>query len=184
MPFDFEFEHLPHGFFDFVQSGVAKFEYFAAIETDEVVVLPAAIGFFEDGGILPELVAKDEFALREQFEGIIDGGATDVVVFLLHEVVEPVGIEVVVPAVDFFEYGEAFGSAAQFVFEEVLLKNFFGFIEVFFFVLGVHSGTAFGCGYSSMMRETVVMLSSLRRVRMMRLSLSVFGTRRLRLHSK
>ncbi len=185
MAFDFKFEHLAHGFFSFVESGVAKFENFSAIEADEVVVLPAAIGFFEDGGVLAELVSLDEFAFVEQFQGIIDCGAADVVVVLLHEVVKLVGIEVVVAAIDFFEYGEAFGCAAQFVFEQVLLKDFFGGIGDFLVVVGFHIVVSLGAGvYSSMMRETVVMLSSLRRPRMMTLSWSVFWTRMLRLHSK
>ena len=49
MAFYFKFEHLSHGFFGFVESGVTKLENFPAIEADEVVVLPVAIGFFKDG---------------------------------------------------------------------------------------------------------------------------------------
>ncbi len=143
MSFDFKFKDVAHTLFDLMKPGVAKFENFSTVEADEVVVLGVAVCFFKDGSTLAELVFDDQAAFGEQFEGVVHGGSADVVVVLFHEVVEAVGIEMFLGEIDFFEYGHAFGCAAEFVFEQVIFENLFYFMDKLVLLVVFHAVVLF-----------------------------------------
>ena len=112
-----------HGL-DAVNPRVAKFYHFVALGTDNVVVLPEAIRFFVLGQVLTELVLAYQVVLYQQVQGIVYGGAADLVVLIFHADVQRFYVEVAAPGVDLFQNGVAFRRFAEAFAFEVGGKNF------------------------------------------------------------
>ena len=72
MVHDFEIEEIPHGRFDLLDTGIAEFNHFSALDTDEMIMLFKSIGFFILGQILSKLMFRDQFTMKQEFKGIID----------------------------------------------------------------------------------------------------------------
>ena len=77
--------------------GIAEFDHIARIHVDQVVVLHAPISFFELSNVLSELVLYHQAAIEEQLYGIVQGSPAYPVVFILHEYVEGLNIEMTIP---------------------------------------------------------------------------------------
>lgn len=59
---DLKLHEFTHHIFDILDSWVAKLQDIAAIDTDDMIMLSIAIGFFEISRILAELVFFDKVA--------------------------------------------------------------------------------------------------------------------------
>lgn len=89
---------------------VAEFEKFMAVDAYQVIVLPVTEGPFILGLVLPELMAHDEVAFDEKLKGIIDRRAADAMSRLLEAEIEFIGIDVVIDSVNFLKHGKSFRS--------------------------------------------------------------------------
>ena len=63
MTFDFDSENVFHGLFYGLYAWIAKLDYFACIDHDNVIVLLVEIGFFVVGLVLTELVFANQVAI-------------------------------------------------------------------------------------------------------------------------
>ena len=77
---DVEIQQVPHGGFYLLDPGIAKFNHFATIQADEVVVLLEAVGFLILGKVLAKLVLGDEVTTDQEFKSIVNGSPADPVV--------------------------------------------------------------------------------------------------------
>ena len=85
----------------FKQSRVTKLHHGFRLQVDEMVVLAELVGAFVLCAVVPELVLNDQSAVQQQVDSIIQGGATDAVLVVLHPVVQRVDVEVPVGGIDF-----------------------------------------------------------------------------------
>src|SRR5690606_16914477 len=109
---DLEPVDLSDGVVNALETWVAELEDLAAVETDEVVVLPVRGGPLVLRLTPPELVLHDELAVEQQVERGIDGGAADAAAGLFEADEELVGVEVAGTGIDLVEDGEALGRLA------------------------------------------------------------------------
>jgi len=77
--------------------GIAEFDHIARIHVDQVVVLHAPIRLFELSNVLPELVLYHQAAIQKQLYGIVQCSPAYPVVFILHEYIEGLNIEMTIP---------------------------------------------------------------------------------------
>ena len=113
------------GILNLLDAGVTKFDNLPAILTNQVIMLFALIGFFKLGDVLPKLMFDHQVAFQQQFNGIVQGSATDPVVFILHADVKRLYVEVVVPGVNFVQNGVSLGCFPMPTFFQVACENFF-----------------------------------------------------------
>ena len=59
---DFEFENFAHHALDLLYPGIAKFDYFSAIDADNMIMLLKSIGLFELGHIFAKLMFGNQVA--------------------------------------------------------------------------------------------------------------------------
>ena len=109
--------------------GIAELDHIAGIHFNQVVVLHAPVGLFELCNVLSELMLYHQAAIEEQLYGIVESGPADPVVFVLHEDVERLDIEMAVPGIDLIQDGITFGCFAvplllQIVSEDLLYSLF------------------------------------------------------------
>ena len=73
---------------DFKQARVAKLHHGFRFQVDEMIVLAELVRAFVLRAVVPKLVLDDQPTVQQQVDGIIQGGATDAVLVVLHLVVE------------------------------------------------------------------------------------------------
>jgi len=120
---DFEMEEISHGGFDLLDTGIAEFNHFSALDTDEMIMLFKSIGFFILGQILSKLMFRDQFTMKQEFKGIIDSSTAYSIVGILHMDIKRFRIEVIRTAIDLFQDGITFRCAAQVMEFQVPGKN-------------------------------------------------------------
>src|SRR5690606_2281211 len=103
---------LGHGLLNALQARVAELEDGAAVDAEEVVVLPVGVGPLVLRLAPTELVLDDEVALEEQLQRVVDGSTTHAHALRLDPREEGVGVEVVAGGVEGVEDGEALGRLA------------------------------------------------------------------------
>jgi hypothetical protein len=99
-------QHFANHQFGLAHTWVAEFEHFATIDTYQVIVLAIAIGFFIHRLTVAKLVAYHKIGFDKEIKRVVYRGATDTIVFVLHVDVERLYIKVVIPGIDFFQYGK------------------------------------------------------------------------------
>lgn len=82
--FDLELQDVLCHFLNLLNPWVAKFKYPLTVSADQVIVLFVFVGLFKLGQVLSELVFGDKAAIEKKFDGVVKGGATDTVFFILH----------------------------------------------------------------------------------------------------
>lgn len=124
-------EQLAYHGFGLLNSGVAKFHYLSAINTNKVVVLFVAVCFFVECYVFSKLVFGYQIGGNQQFQCIINRGAAYVKLVVSHVYIQGFGVKMVVAGVDFFQYGIPFGGFALLVFFKEGGKNAFNFLYNF-----------------------------------------------------
>ena len=81
--------------------GIAEFNHIACVHVNQVVVLHAPVCLFKLGNVLAKLMLHHQAAIEEQLYGIVQSSPANPVVFVLHEYVEGLNIEVAVSGIDF-----------------------------------------------------------------------------------
>ena len=126
---DILFKKVSGGRLYLLQPGVAKFEDLAAVDTDKVVVLAAAIGLFVEGVVLAELVFGYEFAVHQDIEGIVDRSPAHIMTGIFHLEVQFFGVEMIIAGIDDLKDRETLGRFALLVLLQVMGKKLFRFAE-------------------------------------------------------
>jgi hypothetical protein len=109
--------------FYLLKPGVAKFEYLAAVHTNEMVMVPVAVRLLIHGMIGTELMFGNQLALHQHIKRIVHGGAAHIAVIALHLQVQFFRIEVVFAIVNFLEDGKALRCLALLVIFKIGSKN-------------------------------------------------------------
>jgi len=135
---DIELQQLTHGVLDLLNSRVAKLEHFATVRTDEVVMLFITIRLFVECQIFPELVPFYQITTHEQIQGVVHRGPAYAVALIFHVDIQRFCIEVIVSAVDFFEYGKAFRRLAKAVIFEVGSEHGLHLLNGILFISRIH----------------------------------------------
>ncbi len=99
----FDIENLLDGLLDGLYSWVAKFDYFACIRHDDVVVLLVEIGFLVMRLILPKLVFAHQGTVQKQFDGVVQRRTTHAVILVFHLDVEVFYIKMLFAVVNFLK---------------------------------------------------------------------------------
>lgn len=76
---------------------ITEFNDIARIQVNQVIVLHALVCFLKLGDILSELMFDYQAAVKQQFDGIVQGGSAYPVIFVLHEDIKGFDIEMTVP---------------------------------------------------------------------------------------
>lgn len=117
---------------DLAHTGIAKLQHLAAIQTDEVVMLPESITFLIDRLPRAKLMALDEVAFDEQVQGIVDRGAAHAVILVFHVEVERLHIKMVGATVDFLQYRKPLGRLALPALVEIGRKDPLDLLSAYF----------------------------------------------------
>ena len=62
---DFKFKDFAHHTFDLLDAGITKFQDLTTVNTDEVIVLLIAVGFFVLGQVLSKLMFFDQITIDQ-----------------------------------------------------------------------------------------------------------------------
>ena len=81
--------------------------------------------------VFTKLMFLYQVATNQKLQRVIHGGAADVEFFLFKEIEQRLGFKVVIAFVNFFEYGVALGSFAQFFPFKVSRKNILYLFNMF-----------------------------------------------------
>ena len=104
---DFYTENFFYSTFNIFYPGVTKFQYFACIGHDYVIVLFIFMGFFKLCKVLPKLMFSHKITSQEKVNCIIQSGSAYPVIFVLHFYVERLYIKMPFVLVYFIEYSES-----------------------------------------------------------------------------
>ncbi len=108
MRIDLDVEHLFDGFFYRLYPRIAKLYDFARIGKNYMVMLAIKVRFFILCLILPELMLSNQLTFQQKLNGIVEGGATDPIIFIFHVDVERFDIEMLITIINFLKDGVAF----------------------------------------------------------------------------
>jgi len=106
---DLNIKNLLNGFFNRLDARVTKLNHLARVGHDDVVVILVKIRFLVMRLVLPKLVFADQCAIKQQFNGIVQGGAAHAIVLVFHFEVEMLNVKMVLAIVNFLKDGVAFG---------------------------------------------------------------------------
>jgi hypothetical protein len=99
-----------------------------------MIVLFIAIRLFKLSQIFSELVFFHQVTVYQQLKRVINGGTAYPVIPVFHVDIERLGVEVVVPLVNFFQNGETFGCFSQSGLFQLGGENFEYLLDNFLFV--------------------------------------------------
>lgn len=116
---------LAGGLNDLLDPGIAEFNHIARFHIDQVIMLHAVVGLFKLRNIFSELVFDHQVAIQQQFDGVVQGGPTDPVIFILHEYIEGFNVKVTVPGIDLIKNSEPFGGLTVAPLFQILCKDVF-----------------------------------------------------------
>lgn len=77
-------QNISHHTLYLLNTRITEFEYMITVPADEVIVLTEGIGFFKAGNVLAKLMAGDQVAVEEEFDGVVDRRTTHAVALRLH----------------------------------------------------------------------------------------------------
>ena len=120
---DTEVEQFLRHTLNLVHTWIAEFKDFVAVGANEVIVLFVLIRLFELSLVLSELMACNQVAGKQQFNGIVKRSATYTVLLILHVHVKRFDIEMSRMRIDFFQYGKAFRRFAVAVLLQIIREN-------------------------------------------------------------
>ncbi len=84
MVFDFEFQKITHHTLDLMDTRIAEFNHFTAIDADNMVMLLIAIRFLKLGHVFTKLVFGHQIARNQQFQCIVNRSPAYAVFFIFH----------------------------------------------------------------------------------------------------
>ena len=120
---DFYAEQLFERGFDLLDARVAKFEDFTGVGQDDVVVLHDPVALFVLRYLFTELVLSNQVAIDQEFDGVVEGGATHAGFVRLHLSVQLVDVKMPIEIIDLMQNGKTFRRLAVPVLFEVGLKE-------------------------------------------------------------
>lgn len=101
-----EVENVSRHVLDLLDARVTELEHLATILTDEMVVLRILVRLLKIGNVLTELMLGHEFAVEQQFNGVVKRGSADAIILLLHLQVERFDVEMSDTRIDLSEDSE------------------------------------------------------------------------------
>lgn len=107
MVVDGEPKNFFNGLLDGLHAWIAKFNHFACIGIDEMVVLFGAVRFFKLCHIAPKLMFAHQITGNQKFDGVVKRGPAHTVFLILHLKVQSLDVEMTVVFVNFRENREA-----------------------------------------------------------------------------
>ena len=103
---------------------IGKFLYFSAIGANQMVVCVISKSFFVLCKLTSQLVFYNQFAFKQQVEGVVDRCKTYTIV-ILHDIVHYVGIEVSVIRKNMFQNSISFRGFTMMMLFEIVGENLF-----------------------------------------------------------
>lgn len=103
-------KNLFNRFFDVLDAGITEFEHFSGVGADHVIVLFFGIRFFKLRLVFTELVFFNQITGKQEFDGVVQGGATHTVLLVFHFYIERFNVKMPIVFVDFIEYGKSLRS--------------------------------------------------------------------------
>lgn len=129
---DVELQDFAHHALDLLDTRIAKLYHFAAIDTNDVVVLLIAVRLLELRHVFSKLMLGHQIAIQQNLQGIVNRSTAYAVLLVFHVNVERFHIEMVVSTVDLFQDGKTFRCFTQTICFQIVLKDFFDFADRFF----------------------------------------------------
>lgn len=123
MVVDFDIENFLNRLFDRLDARIAKFDDFARIGHDDMVVVFIEIRFLVMRLVVPKLVLAHERAIEQQFNGVVQSGAAHAVVLVFHFEVEVFYVKMFFTVVNFLKNRVAFRRFAMAFVFQVHRKN-------------------------------------------------------------
>jgi len=98
---DLEFQDIAHHALDLADAWIAKLDYLAAVDANNVVVLFVPVRFFELGHVFAKLVFGHQIAGYQQLQCVIYSCAANAVFLVLHVDIQALHIKVIAARVYF-----------------------------------------------------------------------------------
>ena len=131
---NFKIQQLTHHGFDLLNSRVTKFNYFFTIHTNDMVMLFMTVAFFVLCQVFTELVLFNQIALYQQFQGVINRGAANIMCLFVQIMVEGIGLKVVVTGVYLIEDGKTLNGFAQVLLLQIGREDVLNLVKLFLYV--------------------------------------------------
>jgi hypothetical protein len=122
---------------DLPDAFIMEFGYFAGTDIDQVVVLGGCQRFLKLSNILPKLVLDNQFAVKQNLNGIIQRCPAHPIILVLHGDIERLNVKMTIARIDLIQDSISLRGFPMTVSLEVLGKNILD--RFFVFLHAIHT---------------------------------------------